>query len=130
MNFSKKIDTEANNTVDFINKAWVDLLVVSEQSYNDYLAKKSIENIMMDKLPHQLYPSKLADTIDSSFFGVDAHLVNLVNSQLDEDGFIALRTLLEKVSPSKVKDAYDDGYSMGYSDGMEEASRNYQDGDE
>lgn len=115
-------------------KAWVKLLEDSEERYNDYLAKKSIENIMMEKLPHQLYPNRLADTIDSSFFEVDAHLVSLVNNQLDEEGFVALRTLLEKLSPAKIKDAYDKGYQMGYDDGSyaahAEASRNYQDGDE
>lgn len=74
-------------------------------------------------LEHQLYPSKLADEIDSYIFGVDAHLVEIVNRKLDEEGFIALRTLLAKLSPAKIKDAYDDGYNMGFADGYEERRR-------
>lgn len=86
------------------------------------------------EIKHQLHPSKLADTIDSSFFGVDAHLVKLINENIDEETFMALKTLLEKVNPNKVKDAYDKGYEMGYDDGFHvaqaEASQHYQNGDE
>ena len=69
-------------------------------------------------MKHQNYPNRLADVFDETYFGSYVHQIN---QELSEDGFQKLKELLVIIKTKGQKNSFDEGYSVGYQDGLEES---------
>ena len=72
-------------------------------------------------MKHQNYPNRLADVFDETYFGSYAEYVHQINQELSEDGFQKLKELLVIIKTKGQKNSFDEGYSVGYQDGLEES---------
>jgi hypothetical protein len=71
-------------------------------------------------MKHQNYPYRLADVFDETYFGPYSEYIQQINKELSEDSFNKLKELLVIIKTKGQKDSFDEGYRVGYHDGLEE----------